>query len=175
MKPLLCNDTLRLRAPEPSDAEFFKKWDNDTSLWDTGSSCAPYSLHLIEDYIANYNPDIFVTRQLRLMVELSSTGEVVGAIDIYDFDPISRRAGVGFIIDSNFRGNGYGSSALRIVEEFCRVRLNMKQLYAYSGVENFPSIKTLENASFKRCGKLRRWIPTGFNRFADAFIFQIVF
>ncbi|MBD5191782.1 MAG: GNAT family N-acetyltransferase [Bacteroidales bacterium] len=175
MKPLLSDGTLRLRAPEPHDSELFYKWENNTELWDTGSTCAPFSKQLIDDYIANYNPDIFTTRQLRLMIEVEASGNVAGAVDIYDFDPVSRRAGIGFIIDPEYRGNGYGSEALLLVEQYCRQRLYMKQLYAYAGVENHASIKTLENASFKRCGKLRRWICTGFNRFTDAFIFQIVF
>lgn len=175
MKPLLCNDILRLRAPEPYDREYFARWENDTSLWDTGSTSAPYSLNRIDEYIATYNPDIFATRQLRLMVELTATGEVIGAVDIYDFDPVNRRAGVGFIIDSAHRGKGYGAEALALVNQYCRQRLCVKQLYAIVGTENHSSRRTLENALYKRCGKLRRWICTGADRYSDAFIYQIVF
>lgn len=172
---LLSDGILKLRAPEPYDRDLFIKWENDSTLWDTGSTVAPYSINLIDDYIGNYNPDIFATRQLRMMIELASTGEVVGAIDLYDFDPVNKRVGVGFLIDPEYRGNGYASQALSMTCRYCLHRLDIKQLYAFAGVDNEASILTLEKASFARCGKLRRWIRTGHNRFTDAFIYQIVF
>ena len=172
---LLTDGILKLRAPEPYDRDLFIKWENDPTLWDTGCTVAPYSIHLIDDYINNYNPDIFATRQLRMMVELVSTGDVVGAIDLYDFDPVNKRAGVGFIIDPAHRGKGLGTQALSIVCRYSMLRLDVKQLYAFVGIDNKASLNTLEKASFKRSGKLRRWIRTGRNRYTDAFIYQIVF
>ena len=175
MIDLLTDGILRLRAPEPYDRDLFIKWENDPAIWDTGSTVAPYSMHLIDDYINNYNPDIFTTRQLRFMIELVATGNIIGAIDLYDFDPVNKRVAVGFIIDSEHRGNGYGAQALSIVCRYCMLRLDVKQLYAFVGVDNEGSLNTLEKASFRRSGKLRRWIRTGRNRYTDAFIYQIVF
>lgn len=175
MNNLLTDGVLTLRAPEPYDAEMFAKWENDTTIWETGSSCAPFSRNLIDDYIANYNPDIFTTHQLRLMIELTATSEIVGAVDLYDFDPVNRRVGIGYIIDQEHRGKGYAAEAIGIVANYCHNRLQVKQLYAITGVDNEASIKALEAVRFKRCGRLRRWICTGANKFTDAFIFQIVF
>lgn len=63
-------ERLRLRAPEPYDIDILFKWENDVALWREGLTIAPYSRQAIENYVMNYDPDIFATRQLRLMIEI---------------------------------------------------------------------------------------------------------
>lgn len=93
---------------------------------------APLSRHAIAEYIANYDADIFAARQLRLIVVENATGNAAGAVDLYDFDPLSLRAGIGIIIDENARGHGFGTRALTLLWQYASLHLGMNQLW-YDG------------------------------------------
>ena len=38
------NDTIRLRALEPEDLDLLYAWENDTSLWEFGSTLVHYEI-----------------------------------------------------------------------------------------------------------------------------------
>ncbi len=170
----LYDDTIMLRTPEPYDLDAIYSWENDTELWAVGTSCAPFSRKVIEDYINSYNPDIYVTRQLRLMITTHDSHEPIGAIDLYDFDPNNRRAGVGIIIDRRVQRMGYGRRALGLMAEYCREALGMHQLYATIPVDNEPSLKLFQKLGFKICGRYRSWMRRG-KRYIDVFALQLLF
>lgn len=96
---LLQNKTVCLRAPEPEDLELLYSWENNPEWWEIGNTLAPYSRYLLKEYIAESHRGIFDLKQLRLMIDLCSTGATVGMLDLYDFDPHHRRAGVGILVD----------------------------------------------------------------------------
>jgi diamine N-acetyltransferase len=50
----------------------------------------------IKQYLIDYKHDIYVDKQLRLMVTLRETDECIGTVDLYDFDPFHRRAVWGY-------------------------------------------------------------------------------
>ncbi len=162
---------LRLRAPEPYDIDILFKWENDVALWREGLTIAPYSRQAIENYVMNYDPDIFATRQLRLMIELKDNCRQIGTIDLYDFDPINRRTMIGYLIDRDFRGSGYASEAIDAVAGYCSERLGLHQLGAVVAVDNLSSRRSLEKSSFKTAGRLRSWLARG-GHYVDALIYQ---
>lgn len=84
---------VRLRALEPEDLDILYRYENDSSLWEVGTTIAPFSRKQLYDYIAGYSNDIYAERQLRLMVDDAATGETVGTVDITDFSPADMRAG----------------------------------------------------------------------------------
>src|SRR5690606_25760863 len=118
MKKLLENEMIRLRATEPEYLEVLYSWENDTEMWKNGVSIAPFSRFTIRQYLIDSKQDIYTDRQLRLMVELKERGEAIGTVDLYDFDPLHRRAGVGILIDKRFREQGYGLQALKLLEAY---------------------------------------------------------
>lgn len=162
-----------LRAPELEDIQSIYKWENDENVWADSCTIAPYSLNQLTEYIANYDGDIFKTRQLRLMIEDSDTGETIGCIDLYDFDPINNRCFIGFIIDSNFRLKGYADAALSKTVKYCKNRLSLIQLVAITSVNNEGCKKTLINNGFTRSGILSNWIKTKHHEYVNAAIFQL--
>lgn len=171
MDKLLENNTIRLRAPEPEDLDLLYAWENDTSLWDKGASIVPFSRYSIKQYLIDNKYDIYVDKQLRLMVTLGETGELAGATDLYDFDPFHRRAGVGILIDRKFRGKGYALQALSLLEEYAFRFLNLKQLYAVIPAQNKNSIRLFTKAGYHQTGLLEKWLSTG-DSFQDAWIMQ---
>ena len=96
---------IHLRALEPEDLELLYGIENDDVLWRVGTTNVPYSRYVLRDYIANTRSDIYADRQLRLMIERSD-GQVVGIIDLVNFDPRHQRAEVGVVILADHRRQG---------------------------------------------------------------------
>lgn len=170
-KNLLADEVLKLRAVEPEDIEQLYNWENDTSIWNSGCSIAPYSKKTIWEYIENYNPDIFKANQLRLMIALRDSGDTIGTIDLYEFDYQNRRAGIGILIDSKYRSKGYATRSLDIVSTYCGEFLGLHQLWATIGSDNPHSLNLFKKCGYITCGRLRSWLRIG-KSYTDALILQ---
>lgn len=171
MNRQLNDGTILLRAPEPTDVEMMYLWENDIEAWTDGVVRAPTSLKILCDYVDNYNPDPCATGQLRLIVQIIETGQPIGCIDLYEFDSLNRRSGVGIIIDPQHRGCGYASRALELIKWFCCTHLGLHQLWAIVSRDNETSLRLFSGRGFSTCGSLRSWIRIG-NTYTDALMFQ---
>lgn len=170
---LLENEMVRLRALEPEDLDALFKWENDPELWSCGSTLAPYSKFALREYISESRQDIFQSRQLRLMIILKENDRPVGTIDLYDFDPMNLRAGVGILLDSEYRQKGLGVQVLELIKDYAFDFMLMKQLYAYVPKENLASLKLFTRCGYKQTGRLHEWLkkPDGFD---DVFFMQLI-
>ncbi len=171
MNKLLENDQISLRAPEPEDLDILYIWENDTTLWEYGASITPYSRFALKQYLIESKHDIFSDRQLRLIVVNKVDGAIIGAVDLYDFDPFHRRAGVGILIDTNHREQGYGLMVLKILEEYAFRFLNLKQLYAMIPENNKGSRELFRKAEYTHTGNLNDWLSKG-NSFENVLVMQ---
>lgn len=173
----LTGPALKLRAVEPSDTDILLQWENDTSIWKVSNTVTPYSRFEIEEYVLNAKRDIFSARQLRLMIDLSEGHEpirTIGTVDLFDFDPVHLRAGVGIMIAHPFREHGYATEALQILIRYAREGLLLHQLFCHISADNFVSISLFESLGFKRCGVKGEWLNTG-EGWLDEYIYQLIF
>lgn len=83
----LTGHTIYLRALEPEDLDFIYALENNETVWEVSNTQTPYSRFLIRQYLENAHQDIYEAKQLRLAICLNETGETIGLIDIFDFDP----------------------------------------------------------------------------------------
>ena len=157
---LLQTDRIFLRAPEPSDLDFLYLFENDTRLWPVSLSVAPFSRDMLRQYLDNALSDIYATRQMRFMVCLKDTETVIGTIDLFDFEPLHQRAGVGIALVTEHRGNGYGQEALELVVAYAQGALHLHQLYCSVAVSNLGSRRMFEQAGFNHVGIRRDWLKT---------------
>ncbi|MCC8145068.1 MAG: GNAT family N-acetyltransferase [Bacteroidales bacterium] len=157
---LLENDKIILRALEPEDLDALYKWENDSSLWNYGSTLAPYSKFALREYLSGSTQDIFQSRQLRLMIEEKASGKAIGTIDLYDFDALNLRAGIGILLDAEYRNKGFGYHALELMKEYAFRFLLLKQLYAYVPEPNVPSYKLFKKSGYLENGLLKSWVKT---------------
>lgn len=171
---LLSDEKVMLRAPEKDDLDNLFLWENDTSMWNAGNAVAPYSYKQLWDYIETYEADIFKSRQLRFVVTDVVSGEAVGMIDVFDFDPVNRHASVGILIDSCSRRKGYASCALRLLCRYCNEHIGMHTLTAVCAKENESGVALFKACGFDTCGCLRSWVRYG-NTYSDAIILQKLF
>lgn len=171
MEKLLENRLIRLRAPEPEDLDTLYRWENDTTLWEYGSSITPYSRFALRQYLTESKQDLYSDKQLRMMVELKTTKEPIGAVDFYDFDPYHMRAGVGILIDEAFREEGFGLQSLELLEKYAFGFLNLHQLYAYIPEMNFGSLELFKKAEYNQSGILVDWLSKR-NGFENVIVMQ---
>ena len=164
----------RLRALEPEDIDIMYGWENDTNVWRDSGTMAPFSRHVLSRLIEEQQFDIYATRQMRLVIEDVATRETVGAVDIFEFDPHNRRAGVGIIISPPYRQRGFALDALRALERYARDILHLHQLWCSIAEDNTASLALFARAEYEQCGRRREWLLTT-NGTVDEILMQKIF
>jgi len=159
-----------LRALEPEDLQFLYELENNTAIWEISGTLTPYSNHVLKQYLDNVHRDIYDVKQLRLCI-CTHEDEVIGLVDLYDFDPVHRRAGVGIIILEEGRNKGAGTEALELLIQYGFSALDLRQIYANVGEDNAPSIHLFDKLGFEKAGLKKDWIRTGDN-FKNVILFQ---
>lgn len=153
----LQNDQVYLRAIEPEDFLFLSEIENDERLWVLGSVVQPFSDFVLKEYLKNATQDIYKAGQLRLVI-CTKEGLSVGLIDLFDFDPKHRRAGLGIVILQAHRGRQIGYYALLCLEQYAKVHLGLHQLYANILEANKASLHLFEKCGFVQSGLKKDWI-----------------
>ena len=166
------NENIIIRAAEPKDASLIYKWENDQEIWRVSETYMPYSLYQIEEFLLN-NSDLFSIRQIRFIIERKEDNKNIGCIDLYDFDPIHMRAGVGILLQKEFRNQGYAKAALELLIDYCFKTLMLKQIYCLIDVLNTDSINLFTKIGFTQCGLRKEWIRTP-NGFIDEIELQYI-
>ena len=164
---------IKLRAIEPEDLDLLYRIENDVDLWNVGTSNVPYSRFLLHEYVANNKNDIYSDGQVRMMVE-NLDGQVVGVVDLVNFDPSNRRAEVGLIILNSYRHQGYGTAVLAKITDYALRILHLHQLYAYIDINNKLSLQLFQKAGFVVAAEIKDWLFDGV-KFSDSVLFQYVF
>ncbi len=169
----LSNDIVSLRAVDPEDLEFIYALENDPGLWHVGNTYAPYSKFTIREYLENAHRDIYEVKQLRLAI-CNSQKETVGVVDLYDFDPLHLRAGVGITIaQAANRSQGYASAALGLLIGYAFNHLKLHQLYASIAQNNDRSRRLFEKLRFRESGIKTDWIATK-NGYINEHFYQLI-
>ncbi len=163
-------DQLHLRALIAADIDFLFKIENDPSLWQVSNTRAPFSKAVLEAYIARAHEDIFTAKQQRFVLTNSAQAPL-GLIDLYDFDSLHRRAGVGIVIEEENRGKGWAKLALTMIEEIAFKQLQLHQLYAGVGRDNVASLALFEKAGYAQTAIKKDWNFYN-NCYHDEVVFQ---
>ncbi len=155
---LLQDELICLRAVEPEDLEVVFQIENNSALWNIGSSTVPYSRFAIRQYIESNSNDIYADRQLRLMVELKADHRVVGCADLTNFDPQHHRAEIGIVVLAGERGTGIGTRILSLLCRYAFDFLHLHQLYAIVPADNEASLKMFTHCGFDTRLLLKEWL-----------------
>lgn len=148
---------LRLRAPELSDLDYLFHVENDTREWMVSACKVPYSRFQLQQYIETNAHDLYVDKQLRLMIERVDDNQVVGVIDLFDFSPADCRAEMGIVVDRECRGKGYGREALMLLCDYAECVLDLRQLYAYVFEDNVSARQLFASSGFELTATLPDW------------------
>jgi diamine N-acetyltransferase len=171
MNNQLKHGKITLRPLEPGDIDLLYQWENNIEIWEVSNTKAPFSKHVLAQYIVESAKDIYETKQLRLIIQNANL-EPVGAIDLFDFEPYHLRAGVGLLIHTKTdRNKGYATDALEALSNYSFEILGLRQLYSNIAIDNIYSIHLFEKSGFKRVGTKKEWIKT-VSGWKDEVLFQ---
>lgn len=157
---MLHDDTIRLRALEPADADKIYEWENISEYWRSSATLAPYSYRNIMRYIADYDTDPFHSGELRLVIEYCTDRRAVGLVDLYNVEVRHRRACVGILIEPAMQGRRLALRSLKLLERYCREHLQLHQLLVAIPADNVASLKLFTHAGYKRVATLPDYIAS---------------
>ncbi len=169
----LTNKKIKLRALEPEDLEFLYKIENNESFWEVSHTQKPFSKFILRQYLENAHLDIYESKQLRLLIEEEPTKKQMGMIDLFDFNPQHKRAGIGILIHPDFQNKGYASEALALLIKYAFSHLQVHQLYANITLDNSKSLSLFKKHNFKEIGIKKDWILSE-GKFKDEVLFQLI-
>lgn len=156
-------ELIRLRAVEPEDAELIHTWENDPDVWAVSGTTEPFSHEQIRQFVERQlqGGDLFRTGQLRLMIEVAERSRTIGTLDLFEYDPLHGRAGLGILIyDAEQRGRGYAADAVETLCRYAREGLRMHQLWCNVGADNAASLGLFRKLGFREVGTKRDWLWT---------------
>ena len=169
----LCGKKINLRALEPEDLEFLYKSENDESLWEVSHTQTPFSKFVLKQYLENAHLDIYEVKQLRLIIEENSTKNQIGMIDLFDFNPQHKRAGIGIFINKSYENKRFASESLQLLIDYSFKHLGLHQLFANISEGNEKSVQLFEKQNFKKLGTKKDWNFIN-GKFTNEILFQLI-
>ena len=166
------DEIIALRCAEPEDAERIYRWENDRDIWRVSGTHVPFTRFQIEQFLLSNN-DLFSQKQLRLMIDLNEIGESIGCIDIFDYDSINQRAGLGIMIDKDYRKQGYAKAAIALCIDYLFKDVLLHQVYCSIDKTNTESQKLFIGQGFELCGRRKDWLKTS-EGFLDVLEYQLM-
>ena len=149
-------ESVILRALEPKDLNDLISIENNQYLWKYSNRNEPFSKHLLSKYIEQQNQDIFEVKQKRFVISQVDEN-FLGFVDLFDFTPIHRRAGVGIVLRKDQMGKGIGKKSLELLNEYAYKHLNINILFANIAFENRVSILLFESCGYEQQGLKKNW------------------
>lgn len=162
-----------LRALEPTDLAFLYQIENDETYWEVSNTQKPFSKFILQQYLENAQQNIYQAKQLRLLIVENETDASVGMIDLFDFDPKHRRAGVGIVVSPQFENKGYATESLKLMISYAFKHLDLHQLFANITDDNKNSISLFEKQGFKSIGTKKDWIFSN-GKFKNETSYQLI-
>lgn len=164
----LVGQLIQLRALEPTDLTLLYRWENDSAVWSVSGTLVPFSRFILEEFVNQAHQDIYTNKQLRLMIDIryeDADGEpafetnCIGCVDLFDFDPKNKRAGIGILIaDRADRGKGYATEAMKLIIQYGFEMLDLHQIYSNVRVDNESSLALFKKLGFEVTGLKQDWI-----------------
>jgi diamine N-acetyltransferase len=170
---ILSGDHILLRALEPEDLEFLYQIENNPEFWEVSHTQTPFSKYILKQYLENSYQDIYESKQLRLMIVDKINGQSMGMIDLFDFNPQHKRAGIGIVVDQIYQEKGIAFDALKTLIYYCFSSLQLHQLYANISSDNKKSIRLFEKSGFQLVGEKKDWLMIN-QQFKNELLFQLI-
>jgi diamine N-acetyltransferase len=166
------NNTVQLRALTIEDLSFLQQIENNPSYWHLSDTTEAFSEEVLIEYILASNKPIKEVGQERFVIALKDQ-TAVGFVDLFNFNYLHKRAGVGIIIEKEYRALGYASQALKLISEYAKKELKIHQLYAHILEDNHKSMALFEKAGFLKIANKSDWHYSK-GVFKDELLYQLI-
>jgi ribosomal-protein-alanine N-acetyltransferase len=162
LRPLQAADAPALFATF-SDPQVMRYWN--TPPWDTEAVAL--------DYIHAERHAMYEGERLTLAIVIRESAELIGKCLLFNYQPESRRAEIGFGIASSAWGKGYVQEAAGELLRHGFETLGLNRVEAEIDPNNSASGRALERLGFSQEGLLRqRWIIDG--QVSDSALFGLL-
>jgi diamine N-acetyltransferase len=167
---MLKGENIVLRGVDLSDLQLIEKLENNPDNWLHSGTLIPFSKKSIEEYVLGIQ-DLANDKQYRWIIDLASKNVSIGAIDLFEYDAVNRRAGIGIILEEKYRKNGFATEAIDLLATYAFSFLNLNQLWATILAFNVPSQRLFENNGFKKMAVKKNWNLYN-NEWHDEYFYQ---
>ena len=161
---------INLRALELDDLDFLFEIENNRKLWKISHTILPFSKYYLEKYIKESNLDIFSEKQFRFVICFENK-HPIGLIDLFDFDPVNHRAGIGIVIECEYRKKGYALESIKLIEDISKKDLQIHQLYVNVAIDNKISLDLFNKLGYMEIGIKKDWNYIN-GQYIDEVLFQ---
>jgi diamine N-acetyltransferase len=164
-------NSINLRSLSLEDLDWLLQVENNPDHWEVSGTVTPFSKAVLEDYIKKATSPIHIAKQFRFVIEYNK--KAVGLIDLFGYESIHKRAGVGVLVEMPYRQKGIATKALRLLIDYSFQELKLHQLYANIYTDNISSIKLFERQGFKLAGTKKDWVRLS-HAYKDESIYQLL-
>ena len=145
---MLKEKEISLRTLESADLDFLLNLENDRSLWKVSGTTKSFSEKEIRNYISHAKEDIAISEQFRFVIDMN--GIAVGCIDLYEYNWVKQRAGIGIVILKKYRRKGFAKQALESLINYAWNELRLKQLHTGIFSDNKSSLTLFKSVGFQK-------------------------
>ena len=143
--PIIETERLVLRPVTLDDAEAMFEYASDKETtrytFPTNQSLEETKNNIAQFYLANPLG--------RWGIELKSSGEFIGTIDLHKMDTVLKKAAIGYIIQKKYWNQGLTTEANRAVIELAFEKIGMNKLDAFHDKDNPASGKVMEKSGMR--------------------------
>jgi RimJ/RimL family protein N-acetyltransferase len=150
--PFLTGRLVRLRAPEPTDADILNELFNDHDVRSGIGAPLPQPIEAFHAWVASARqaPD-----HLNLAIERLEEPKPIGMCDLMKIEPPTRTAVLGIWLARPWWGEGYGTDAVRTLCRFGFDHLNLHRISLEVNADNGKAIRAYGKVGFTEEGRLR--------------------
>ena len=149
----LIGNRIYLSPRTSEDAEIFTEWLNDFETTDyIGQSGKLYTLASEKKFLEdNYSPEA------TFVIVTLDEDKMIGTVSLEKIDHQNRNAVLGiFIGDKNYRNNGYGTEAIKLILDYGFNYLNLNNIKLDLMEFNERALKCYKKCGFKEYGRRRK-------------------
>lgn len=149
----LIGERIYLSPRNTEDVEKFTEWLNDFETTDyIGRSHQTVTL----DGEKKYLEETIKEESVFAIVDIKEH-KLIGNIGLHQLDHVNRTATLGiFIGDKEYRSQGYGTEAIRLILDYGFNYLNLKNIKLDLMEFNQRALKCYQKCGFKECGRRRK-------------------
>ncbi|WP_251128080.1 GNAT family N-acetyltransferase [Exiguobacterium sp. s48] len=166
---------LLLRKVRKDEAQtIFNHWLSDDRVMDNLIKGAHQS---VSETISRVNEVVESYDSLEFCywgIELKTTGQLIGSIDLFNFDSMTENCEVGYTIGYSWWNRGYGTEALKAVIDFGFKRMNIHKISAAHNLDNPASGIIMKKNGMVQEGIVRHMIRNAKNQYKDCAIYGLL-
>jgi RimJ/RimL family protein N-acetyltransferase len=148
--PDLHDDVVALRPPAPSDVDAIAAAVQDPAIPRFTMVPSPYTPADAVAFVAKAAGSWRAGTDASFLVVDRTSGTLLGAVGLHQFDADAGQAQVGYWVDADARGRGVATRALTLVTGWALETLGLRRVQAQVFIDNPWSQRVLEKAGFSR-------------------------